>query len=56
MRLVTASVGQAAGMYGTSFTVGSWVRVGARDSLWGPGIKVSFYKGLVEVGRMVEDD
>ena len=33
--------GQAAGVYGAGFTVGSMARVGTRGGTRGPGIKVS---------------
>ena len=43
---VRANEGKAAGVYGTG--------LGARDGMWGPGIKVGSDKELTEVGRMAE--
>ena len=43
-------------MYGTAFTMEPLARVGVRDGVWGPGIKVGSDKEMMEVGRMVESD
>ena len=43
-------------MYGTGFTAESLARVGVRDGMQGPGIKVGSDKELIEVGRMAECD
>ena len=51
-----ASEGQAAGVYGSGFTVGSLARKGARDGTRGMGDKVSIYKELIEVRRVAEGD
>jgi hypothetical protein len=48
-----ASEGQAAGVYGSGFTVGSLARKGARD---GMGNKVSSDKELIEIGMTAEGD
>ena len=49
-----ASEGQAAEVYGTSFTAESLASKGARGELRGTGNKVSSDKGLTKVGRMAE--
>ena len=51
-----ASEGQAAGVYGAGFTVGSLAGKGARGGKRRMGNKVSFEKELMEVGRMAESD
>ena len=38
-------------MHAAGFTVGSLARLGARDGMWEPGIKVGSDKELTEVGR-----
>ena len=51
----TASEGEYARMYGTSFTAGSLARKGARSGMRGMGNKVSPDE-LTEVGRMAGDE
>jgi hypothetical protein len=51
-----ASEGQAAGVYGAGFTVGSLARKVARGRLRGTTKKVCSDKELTEVGRMAEGD
>ena len=51
-----ASQGQAAGVYGAGFTVGSLARKVARGRLRGTTKKVCSDKELTEVGRMAEGE
>ena len=43
---IRVSEGQATGVYGTGFTIGSLARVGARDGTWGLMTKVGSGKEL----------
>ena len=50
------SEGQATGVYGADFTVGSLAGKGARGGIRGTGNKVSSDKELMAVGRVAEGD
>ena len=51
-----ASEGQACGVYGAGFTMGSLARNGAKGGARGMGNKISSDKELTEVGRMPKGD